>query len=131
MLTLFVALYVLVYFECLVRRWLQALALLTWACLMMLGSMLVWDSWKKEACAWEQVIVGADIIGLGYHQQPEHRTGSFCPLVTMGSWKWANTAYSHGPASRLSLWISDGLKLALFSEEGLLGYLAFLDRICG
>ncbi|XP_029417070.1 adenylate cyclase type 7 isoform X2 [Nannospalax galili] len=55
MLTLFVVLYVLVYVECLVRRWLQALALLTWVCLMMLGSMLVWDSWKKEACAWEQV----------------------------------------------------------------------------
>ncbi|CAO2610701.1 Adenylate cyclase type 7 [Lemmus lemmus] len=55
MLTLFVALYVLVYVECLLRRWLQALALLTWLCLMLLGSVLVWDSWKNEACAWEQV----------------------------------------------------------------------------
>ncbi|ERE77536.1 adenylate cyclase type 7 [Cricetulus griseus] len=55
MLTLFVALYVLVYVECLVRRWLWALALLTWACLMMLGFVLVWDSWKNDACAWEQV----------------------------------------------------------------------------
>lgn len=55
LLTLFVALYVLVYVECLVRRWLQALALFTWLCLMLLGSVLVWDSWKKEACAWEQV----------------------------------------------------------------------------
>ncbi|XP_021088113.2 adenylate cyclase type 7 isoform X2 [Mesocricetus auratus] len=55
MLTLFVALYVLVYVECLVRRWLWALALLTWASLMMLGSVLMWDSWKNGACAWEQV----------------------------------------------------------------------------
>ncbi|XP_026645008.1 adenylate cyclase type 7 isoform X1 [Microtus ochrogaster] len=55
LLTLFVALYVLVYVECLVRRWLQALALFTWLCLMLLGSVLMWDSWKNEACAWEQV----------------------------------------------------------------------------
>ncbi|KAL6092700.1 hypothetical protein STEG23_029651 [Scotinomys teguina] len=55
MLTLFLALYALVYVECLVRRWLQALALLIWVCLMVLGSVLVWDSWKNEACAWEQV----------------------------------------------------------------------------
>lgn len=65
LLTLFVALYVLVYVECLVRRWLQALALLTWLCLMLLGSVLVWDSWKNEACAWEQVTVGVDVTGLG------------------------------------------------------------------
>uniref|UniRef100_A0A8D2E3S7 Adenylate cyclase type 7 n=1 Tax=Sciurus vulgaris TaxID=55149 RepID=A0A8D2E3S7_SCIVU len=51
----FVALYVLVYIECLVRRWLRALALLAWACLMTLGYVLVVDSWKKAACAWEQV----------------------------------------------------------------------------
>ncbi|XP_060248257.1 adenylate cyclase type 7 isoform X2 [Meriones unguiculatus] len=62
MLTVFVALYVLVYVECLVHRWLQALALLTWGCLMMLGSMLVWDSWKNEACAWEQLLANAVIL---------------------------------------------------------------------
>lgn len=68
MLTLFLALYALVYVECLVRRWLRALALLTWACLMMLGSVLVWDSWKNEACAWEQVMVGTGGPGLGCEQ---------------------------------------------------------------
>ncbi|XP_027794938.2 adenylate cyclase type 7 isoform X1 [Marmota flaviventris] len=51
----FVALYVLVYIECLVRRWLRALALLAWACLVTLGYVLVLDSWRKAACAWEQV----------------------------------------------------------------------------
>lgn len=66
MLTLFVALCVLVYVECLVRRWLRALALLTWACLMVLGSVLMWDSLENEASAWEQVTVGADVTGLGY-----------------------------------------------------------------
>ncbi|XP_040838667.1 adenylate cyclase type 7 isoform X2 [Ochotona curzoniae] len=54
-LAVFVAIYVLVYAECLVRRWLRAVALLTWACLMTLGYVLVFDSRTKEACAWEQV----------------------------------------------------------------------------
>lgn len=66
MLTLFVVLYVLVYVECLVRRWLRALALLTWACLMVLGSVLMWDSLENNAYAWEQVMVAADVTGLGY-----------------------------------------------------------------
>lgn len=83
MLTLFVALYVLVYVECLVRRWLWALALLTWASLMMLGSVLMWDSWKNGACAWEQVMVGADVTGLGassWDMQP----AVVCLLVASG-----------------------------------------------
>lgn len=54
-LAVFVALYVLVYAECLVRRWLRASALLIWACLVTLGYVLVFDSWRKAACAWEQV----------------------------------------------------------------------------
>ncbi|KAM5297931.1 adenylate cyclase type 7 isoform 2-T11 [Glossophaga mutica] len=54
-LAVFVALYVLVYIECLGRRWLWASALLTWACLVALGYVLVFDSCRKAACAWEQV----------------------------------------------------------------------------
>ncbi|XP_068384440.1 adenylate cyclase type 7 isoform X2 [Eschrichtius robustus] len=54
-LAVFVALYALVYVECLVRRWLRASALLVWACLVTLGYVLVFDSWMKEACDWEQV----------------------------------------------------------------------------
>lgn len=54
-LAVFVALYVLVYAECLVRRWLQAAALLVWACLVTLGYVLVFHSWRKAVCAWEQV----------------------------------------------------------------------------
>lgn len=54
-LAVFVALYVLVYVECLVRRWLWASALLIWACLVTLGYVLVYDSWRKAACVWEQV----------------------------------------------------------------------------
>lgn len=54
-LAVFVALYVLVYAECLVRRWLRASALLIWACLVTLGYVLMFDSWTKKACAWEQV----------------------------------------------------------------------------
>lgn len=55
MLAVFVVLYVLVYVECLVRWWLWASTLLIWACLVTLGYVLVFDSWMKEACAWEQV----------------------------------------------------------------------------
>lgn len=55
MLAVFVALYVLVYVECLVRRWLRASALLIWACLVTLGYVLVFDSWRKAACASQQV----------------------------------------------------------------------------
>ena len=123
MLTLFVALYVLVYVECLVQRWLRALALLTWACLMVLGSVLMWDSLENEAHAWEQVMVGADVPGLGY-QQLGHAVGTFCPLVTVGSWKWANAACSRGSPCRLWRWNSDGPELSLFSEEASLEYLA-------
>ncbi|XP_058383760.1 adenylate cyclase type 7 isoform X2 [Diceros bicornis minor] len=54
-LAVFVALYVLVYVECLVRRWLRASALLIWACLVTLGYVLVFDAQSKGACAWEQV----------------------------------------------------------------------------
>ncbi|XP_057569040.1 adenylate cyclase type 7 isoform X3 [Hippopotamus amphibius kiboko] len=54
-LAVFVVLYALVYVECLVRWWLRASALLIWACLLTLGYVLVFDSWMKEACAWEQM----------------------------------------------------------------------------
>ncbi|XP_063103214.1 adenylate cyclase type 7 isoform X3 [Cavia porcellus] len=54
-LAVFVALYVLVYMECLVRRWLRASALLTWACLVTLGYVLAWNAWRRAACAWAQV----------------------------------------------------------------------------
>jgi hypothetical protein len=71
-LAVFVVLYVLVYIECLLRHGLRILALLTWACLLMLGYVLVWDSWKKVACAWEQVTVllasrahGSPTLGMG------------------------------------------------------------------
>lgn len=58
-LAVFVALYVLVYVECLVRRWLRAMALFVWVCLMMLGYMLVFDSWMKATH------MGAQVIGRG------------------------------------------------------------------
>lgn len=65
-LAVFVVLYVLVYVECLVGRWLWASALLTWACLVTLGYVLVFDAWTNAACAWEQVTpasLGADAAG--------------------------------------------------------------------
>ncbi|XP_015428125.1 PREDICTED: adenylate cyclase type 7 [Myotis davidii] len=54
-LAVFAVLYVLVYVECLVQRWLRTSALLIWACLVTLGYVLVFDAWTKAACAWEQV----------------------------------------------------------------------------
>lgn len=52
----FVVLYVLVYVECLVSRWLRASALLIWVCLMMLGYMLVFDSWMNTTSVRAQVM---------------------------------------------------------------------------
>ncbi|XP_037372181.1 adenylate cyclase type 7 [Talpa occidentalis] len=49
-LAVFAVLYVLVYFEYLVQRWLRVFALLTWACLMTLGYVLVYDSRINEDC---------------------------------------------------------------------------------
>lgn len=63
-LAVFVVLYVLVYVECLVRRWLRASALLIWVCLMMLGYVLVFDSWIKTTH------MGAQVTGWG---------GPWCP----------------------------------------------------
>lgn len=105
MLTLFVALYVLVYVECLVRRWLWALALLTWACLMMLGFVLVWDSWKNDACAWEQVMVGADATGLG-SKQLGYATSSFLPTCGFG-------AYGSGPGQACAVASLQAMTLGL------------------
>ncbi|XP_066206031.1 adenylate cyclase type 7 [Saccopteryx leptura] len=53
-LAVFVVLYVLVYIECLVRRWLRASALLIWLCLVTLGYVLVSESQMKAGCVWEQ-----------------------------------------------------------------------------
>lgn len=75
-LTVFVAVYVLVYVECLVRRWLRAVALLTWACLMTLGYVLVFDSRMKQACAWEQVPFFLFIIFVVYTLLPFSTQGA-------------------------------------------------------
>ncbi|KAK1330633.1 hypothetical protein QTO34_010829 [Cnephaeus nilssonii] len=69
-LAVFVVLYVLVYVECLVRRWLRASALLIWACLVTLGYVLVFDAWTKVACAWEQVPFFLFIVFVAYTLLP-------------------------------------------------------------
>ncbi|XP_073912128.1 adenylate cyclase type 7 isoform X2 [Castor canadensis] len=75
-LAVFVVLYVLVYIECLLRHGLRILALLTWACLLMLGYVLVWDSWKKVACAWEQVPFFLFIVFVVYTLLPLSMRGA-------------------------------------------------------
>ncbi|KAB0407025.1 hypothetical protein E2I00_016233, partial [Balaenoptera physalus] len=52
-------------YGCLVRRWLRASALLVWACLVTLGYVLVFDSWMKEACDWEQLLANAVVFLCG------------------------------------------------------------------
>uniref|UniRef100_A0A2K5L3N7 Adenylate cyclase type 7 n=1 Tax=Cercocebus atys TaxID=9531 RepID=A0A2K5L3N7_CERAT len=64
-LAVFAALTVLMYVECLLRRWLRALALLTWACLVALGYVLVFNAWTKAACAWEQLLANTVIFLCG------------------------------------------------------------------
>uniref|UniRef100_A0A8C3VMH9 Adenylate cyclase type 7 n=1 Tax=Catagonus wagneri TaxID=51154 RepID=A0A8C3VMH9_9CETA len=75
-LAVFVALYVLVYVECLVRQWLRASALLIWACLVTLGYVLVFDSWMKEACAWEQVPFFLFVVFVVYTLMPFSTRGA-------------------------------------------------------
>ncbi|XP_048211602.1 adenylate cyclase type 7 isoform X3 [Perognathus longimembris pacificus] len=75
-LVVFTALYVLVYIEWLVQRWLWALALLIWACFMMLGYILVWDSWQRAAYAFEQVPFFLFIIFVGYTLLPLSMRGA-------------------------------------------------------
>ncbi|XP_010960063.1 adenylate cyclase type 7 isoform X4 [Camelus ferus] len=75
-LAVFVALYVLVYVECLVRQWLRASALLVWACLVTLGYMLVFDAWMKKACAWEQVPFFLFIVFVVYTLLPFSMQGA-------------------------------------------------------
>nr|XP_015097769.1 adenylate cyclase type 7 isoform X4 [Vicugna pacos] len=75
-LAVFVALYVLVYVECLVRQWLRASALLVWACLVTLGYVLVFDAWMKKACAWEQVPFFLFIVFVVYTLLPFSMQGA-------------------------------------------------------
>ncbi|KAF6076485.1 adenylate cyclase 7 [Phyllostomus discolor] len=75
-LAVFVALYVLVYIECLGRRGLWASALLTWACLVALGYVLVFDSCRKAACAWEQVPFFLFVIFVAYTLLPFSMRGA-------------------------------------------------------
>ncbi|XP_058296947.1 adenylate cyclase type 7 isoform X2 [Hylobates moloch] len=75
-LAVFAALSVLMYVECLLRRWLRALALLTWACLVALGYVLVFDAWTKAACAWEQVPFFLFIIFVVYTLLPFSMQGA-------------------------------------------------------
>ncbi|KAK2085029.1 Adenylate cyclase type 7 [Saguinus oedipus] len=95
-LAVFSALSVLVYVECLLRRWLRALALLVWACLMALGYVLVSDAWTKAACSWEQV-TGDSGLPDGCRLSSSHprawcaATGPSCPtcLAVCLGWAWA------------------------------------------
>uniref|UniRef100_A0A8C8ZZF3 adenylate cyclase n=1 Tax=Prolemur simus TaxID=1328070 RepID=A0A8C8ZZF3_PROSS len=75
-LAVFVALCVLVYVESLLRRWLSAWALLAWACLVTLGYVLVFDSWMKAACAWDQVPFFLFIVFVVYTLLPFSMRGA-------------------------------------------------------
>nr|XP_012420754.1 PREDICTED: adenylate cyclase type 7 [Odobenus rosmarus divergens] len=98
-LAVFVALYVLVYVECLVRRWLRALAVLIWVCLMMLGYTLVFDSWMKAAPIWAQVPFLLFIVFVVYTLLPFSMQGaivagvisSISHLLVLGALKEAFT----------------------------------------
>ncbi|XP_078294749.1 adenylate cyclase type 7 isoform X1 [Panthera onca] len=75
-LAVFVVLYVLVYVECLVRRWLRASALLIWVCLMMLGYVLVFDSWIKTTHMGAQVPFFLFIVFVVYTLLPFSMQGA-------------------------------------------------------
>lgn len=107
-LAVFVVLYVLVYVECLVGRWLWASALLTWACLVTLGYVLVFDAWTNAACAWEQVTpasLGADAAGRPcplWASGPPFGVPDAAPAHSRG----CGSATWGGPRLLLSCWFS-------------------------
>ncbi|XP_054426249.1 adenylate cyclase type 7 [Pteronotus mesoamericanus] len=69
-LAVFAVLALLVCMECLSRRWLWASALLTWACLVALGYVLVFDAWRNGTCAWEQVPFFLFVVFVAYTLLP-------------------------------------------------------------
>uniref|UniRef100_A0A673VQ68 adenylate cyclase n=1 Tax=Suricata suricatta TaxID=37032 RepID=A0A673VQ68_SURSU len=75
-LAVFVVLYMLVYVECLVRRCLRASALLIWVCLMMLGYVLVFDSWRKTTHVGAQVPFFLFIVFVAYTLLPFSMQGA-------------------------------------------------------
>uniref|UniRef100_A0A8C0JJ99 adenylate cyclase n=1 Tax=Canis lupus dingo TaxID=286419 RepID=A0A8C0JJ99_CANLU len=77
----FVVLYVLVYVECLVSRWLRASALLIWVCLMMLGYMLVFDSWINTTSVRAQVPFFLFIVFVVYTLLPFSMQGAIAAGV--------------------------------------------------
>lgn len=76
-----VGLYVLVYVECLVQRWLRASALLLWICLLALGYAMVFTLQTKDMCAWEQV-TGQGILALQDWMLPT--SCALAPLLSVG-----------------------------------------------
>ncbi|CAD7678637.1 unnamed protein product [Nyctereutes procyonoides] len=98
----FVVLYVLVYVECLVSRWLRASALLIWVCLMMLGYMLVFDSWINTTSVRAQVPFFLFIVFVVYTLLPFSMQGaiaaglvsSISHLLVLGAIMGAFTAPS-------------------------------------
>lgn len=99
-LAVFVVLYVLVYVECLVGRWLWASALLTWACLVTLGYVLVFDAWTNAACAWEQVTPAS--LGADAASRP-------CPIWASGPpFGVRDAAPAHSVAVGLRLGVAPG-----------------------
>ncbi|XP_006897200.1 PREDICTED: adenylate cyclase type 7 [Elephantulus edwardii] len=79
-LVVFVTSYLLVYLNCLARRGLRVLALLIWVCLMILGYVLLFDSWVTANCMWDPVPFFLFIIFVVYTMLPFGMRGA----VVMG-----------------------------------------------
>lgn len=103
-LAVFVIFYVLVYVECLVRRWLRASALFIWVCLMMLGYVLVFDSWKETTHEGAQVTS----LGAGCHQPAVHPATPGLPGYQVPSGDRACVRRAGlGPSSSHGPWVCD------------------------
>lgn len=109
MLAVFMVLYVLVYIECLVRQWLRASALLIWVCLVILGYVLVFDSWMKAPCAWEQVPFFLFIVFVAYTLLPFSMQGAIVAGVVASASHLLVLGTLMGVFSSPSIWM--GLQL--------------------
>ncbi|EPQ16466.1 Adenylate cyclase type 7 [Myotis brandtii] len=104
-LAVFVVLYVLVYVECLVQRWLRASALLIWACLVTLGYVLVFDAWTKAACGWEQVPFFLFIVFVVYTLLPFTMRGAVAVGVVSSVSHLLVLGSLMGVSSSPSVWV--------------------------
>lgn len=113
-------LYVLVYIECLVQKWLRASALLLWICLLALGYAMVFTLQMKDTCAWEQVPFFLFVVFVVYTLLPFSMQGAVAAGVISGASHLLVIAVLHGTFTN-DLWLQLLANAVIFLGGNLTG----------